>query len=307
MNRLISLFLVLTLSLALALPAQASESLDFDPKEVDYLVQLLSERGHDREFLMEVFQDERLIKKKKAVTKNVVNKEQKSHYENFTNAWSIKKAQKFAKRWRTTLAKANKKFGVDPEVIVAILLVETGFGRNTGKYPVISVFSSILVEHKNNDELYEVIEELHEDDAYMLERLAKKAEWATEELDALLKISQQKSTSPYSLKGSYAGAFGMPQFLPSSYLKWGYDSDNNGSVNLFWEPDAIYSIANYLKSHGWKRGLYRKGKDNHEAIWAYNHSTIYVETVLSVAKKLHQAVGRRIFPRNSQGVVVVRR
>ena len=284
----------------------ASGTLPFYSHETDYLIELYKTKGFEEKFLKDIFRDERLEKRMKLIKKNVVNKESKRNYDSFTDAYSMKLAAKFSKRWRSKLRKASQEFDVDPEVIVAILLVETGFGRNTGKYPVISVFSSILVRHHNHQELYDVMDELHDEDVHTLNRLEKKAIWAEEELEALLTIAQQGSHSPFKLKGSYAGAFGMPQFLPSSYLKWGFDSDKNGSVNLFLEPDAIYSIANYLSEHGWKRGLnLKKNKEaNREAIWGYNHSTHYVNTVLKVAKKLNKKVGKRLFKRNKYGAVI---
>jgi membrane-bound lytic murein transglycosylase B len=118
----------------------------------------------------------------------------------------------------------------------------------------------------------------------VFERLSVKAEWAKQELAALLKIILQTKQNPIRFLGSFAGAFGIPQFLPTSYIKWGYDSDNNGTVNLFLVPDAIYSTANYLKAHGWKKGLYLES--NKEVIYTYNNSDIYVETVLNIAKKI---------------------
>ena len=100
----------------------------------------------------------------------------------------------------------------------------------------------------------------------------------------------RQKQSPFYYKGSYAGAFGIPQFLPTSYLKWGIDSDNSGSVNLYWYPDAIYSVANYLREHGWKPGLSQEKQE--KVIWEYNHSKTYVDTVLKAARKLKIRNGR---------------
>ncbi len=249
-----------------------------------FLVSMFETKGFNREHLESVFYNNRLKKLPIIVSRNVHNKENRRNYEGFYSPYSLRTAHRFSRKWRTTLAKASQEFDVDQEVLVSILLIETGLGNILGRHPVISVFSSIIIEkeQKHFDAINETI--ISEDEQYVLNRLARKAKWAEEELTALLTIVRDNGISPFKLKGSFAGAFGIPQFLPSSYLKWGYDSDRNGSVNLFLFPDAIYSTANYLKAHGWKKGLYRES--NKDVIYRYNHSDIYVETVLNVAKKI---------------------
>ena len=271
----------------------------FYTSEKSHLVNMFEAQGFDKNELITIFYDKRLKKRPTVTNKNLHTKETGRDYKDFSSPYSIWMAKKFQKKWRTTLNKASKKFGVDKEAIVAIILVETGFGNVMGKYPVISVFSSILVEHNNQKDQYYDLESLSEAEQYHLKRLAKKAAWAEVEMNALLTMAERASVSPYKFKGSYAGAFGLPQFLPSSYLKWGYDSDKNGSVNLFLVPDALYSTANYLKKHGWKKGIHKK--ENHEAVYAYNHSRPYVSAVLKVAKilKRHNTHQNKSVKRNS--------
>jgi membrane-bound lytic murein transglycosylase B len=252
----------------------------------------MRQQGIRKKFLKKVFNNKRLRKITLVVEKNVINKENKRNYDDFYSPYSIKVAYRFFRKWRTILSKASAKFRVDREVVVAICLVETGFGNMLGKYPLLSVFSTILVENQLRKRLLSSTINLTRVEADRLERLQEKAEWAEVELVAFLQIMYRTRSNPFQLKGSYAGAFGIPQFLPSSYLKWGYDSDGNGSVNLFHFPDAIYSVANYLKAHGWKKGLYRK--TNHQVLWQYNHSDTYAKTVLTVAQKIQQYHHKRI-------------
>ncbi|HPU23830.1 MAG TPA: lytic transglycosylase domain-containing protein, partial [Candidatus Kapabacteria bacterium] len=80
--------------------------------------------------------------------------------------------------------------------------------------------------------------------------------------------------------GSWAGAFGIPQFLPSSYVKYAIDGNNDGVVDLFNLSDAVFSVANYLKSHGWGEML----SEQRKAIFAYNNSTAYVDAVMKLAE-----------------------
>jgi peptidoglycan lytic transglycosylase B len=256
----------------------------FSSQEKAKLISILTQRGFEETFVEKIVHDKRLYKIPILVSRNVHNKENPRNYENFLNSYSLKTARRFSRKWKTVLHKASREFDVDQEVLVAILLIETGFGNILGRYPVISVFSSILIEHDYKAEKFSKRTDLTEEEAYVLRRLTKKAAWANEEMTALLRITQKTKQTPFRFKGSYAGAFGIPQFLPSSYLKWGYDSDKNGFVNLFLFPDAIYSTANYLKGHGWKKGLYLES--NKDVIYKYNHSDVYVDAVLKVAKKI---------------------
>ena len=288
----LSIFLFCFLVMGAASPSQAKvKSSRFSYQEQSYLIGLMKQQGFQDAFLKKVFRDKRLKKIPAVTRKNVINKENKRNYENFYSPYSISLAHRFSKRWRTVLGRASRKFQVDQEVLVAILLIETSFGNILGRHPVIAVFSSILVENQQKNHSSFKPKKLSELEVYRLQRLQKKADWAAVELVALLKILQKSGDTSKQLKGSYAGAFGIPQFLPSSYLKWGYDSDNNGSVNLFWFPDAIYSTANYLKAHGWKKGLHLES--NRDVIWDYNHSQTYVDTVLTVAKKVAQISKRK--------------
>ena len=113
----------------------------------------------------------------------------------------------------------------------------------------------------------------------------KKRRWALGELKAISKITEKyPKLDILSLKGSYAGAFGDCQFLPSSFLNFAV-SRNAGQVpNLFDERDAILSIGNYLKSNGYDGPI--DGKQAYDAIFHYNNSKVYVETVRGVARKL---------------------
>jgi membrane-bound lytic murein transglycosylase B len=84
--------------------------------------------------------------------------------------------------------------------------------------------------------------------------------------------------------GSIYGAIGLCQFLPSNILPYGVDADHDGRINLFTKADALYSIANYLREHGWKDNMDEVSR--REAILSYNKSSVYANTVLAVAQKL---------------------
>lgn len=271
--------------------ANNNQKTNFRPHEKKYLVNLMEQEGFQPAFLKQVFYSKQLKKIPVIISKNVINKESKRSYDNFLSPYSIHLAKQFSRQWKTILKRASNKFDVDREVLISILLVETGIGRVLGNYPVISIFSSILVENHNQKNGYNPQSAAMVYDSYRIKRLRKKASWAHKELVAFLQMVRKNQHNPFKIKGSFAGAFGIPQFLPSSYLKWGYDSDKNGSVNLYLIPDAVYSVANYLKAHGWKKGLHHVS--NRQVIRKYNNSRLYVDAVLGVAEKMNRIYRKR--------------
>ena len=97
---------------------------------------------------------------------------------------------------------------------------------------------------------------------------------------------QRMGIDALGIRGSIAGAFGLPQFLPSSYLKFDTDGNGDGRVSLYDPEDAIASCARYLKENGWRPGIDRAQK--RKVIWTYNRSTPYIDTVLALADRLPQ-------------------
>ena len=112
----------------------------------------------------------------------------------------------------------------------------------------------------------------------------KKAAWAYKELKALLSYTANENMNPLTIYGSYAGAIGISQFMPSNILAYAEDGDNNGTVDLYTHADAIASTANYLKNFGWKTDIDRKKA--FKVIYKYNHSSYYVNTVLEISDLL---------------------
>jgi membrane-bound lytic murein transglycosylase B len=175
---------------------------------------------------------------------------------------------------RAELKRAADRYGVAPEVIVGILTVESDLGNATGKYAVFNVFASLAVMDNP-----EIIRELGLSPT-LKARLHKKAAWAQRELLTFLEYCRAKKLDPFFYKGSWAGAMGFCQFLPTSLKNCGADGDGDGRVDLFTHADAIFSIACYLHQSGFKqqnRATWRK------AVYRYNHSEAYVDTVLYLA------------------------
>ncbi len=118
----------------------------------------------------------------------------------------------------------------------------------------------------------------------MRKRAERKSQWAFRELKAFIEIGIRENFDILEVKGSWAGAFGIPQFMPTSYLTYGADGDGDKSVRLHNRHDAIVSVANYLRAHGWKPGL--SDQEMLKILFRYNHSHLYGETVIKSAQKL---------------------
>jgi len=134
------------------------------------------------------------------------------------------------------LQRAAQTYGVPPEVLVGILGVETFFGRNTGKFRVLDALTTLAFDYPDP---------AHDRSAFF-----------REQLENFLVMTRDRSDDVLEIRGSYAGAIGLAQFMPESILKYAVDFDGDGSIDLRNSAsDAIGSIANYLAAHGWVSGL----------------------------------------------------
>ncbi len=112
----------------------------------------------------------------------------------------------------------------------------------------------------------------------------RKSKWAYAELKAFFEYVNREGIDPAIINGSFAGALGIAQFMPSSILAFAKDGDGDGSIDLFNHADAIISIATYLGHYGWHPGI--DGKDAYKVIYHYNHSKYYVSTILKISELL---------------------
>jgi membrane-bound lytic murein transglycosylase B len=149
----------------------------------------------------------------------------------FVTAKRAKAGRKFMAQHAQALARAEQEYGVPASVITAIIGVETFYGTYTGKYRVLDSLVSLA--------FYDW----------------KRRKFFTRELQEFLALSAEGNVDPLTIKGSYAGAMGLPQFIASSYRAYSVDFDGDGKRNLLTSPvDAIGSVAAYLSRHGWQRG-----------------------------------------------------
>ena len=137
----------------------------------------------------------------------------------------------FWNKYERSLAKAEKTYGVPASLIVAIIGIESFYGKIKGNYPVLQSLSTLAFDYK------------------------PRAKFFKKELEEYLLLTKEHNFDPLSLKGSYAGAMGAPQFISSSYRNYAVDFEKSGSVDLINNLDhAVSSVGNYFKSHGWQKG-----------------------------------------------------
>jgi membrane-bound lytic murein transglycosylase B len=269
------------------------------------LISRLSQDGFDAGFLSRLFIDSRSEPIPSAMSIPVTTREIPEIYEQFLTPEAILLARRFLQENSTILNEMEKKFSVDREVVTAILLVESRFGENIGKFRVLPTLASMAVmdSPENVEANYSVLRVADPEMTYdRVQGVAKKrASWAYQELKNFLLIVLRENFDPLEIRGSYAGAVGMAQFVPSSYL--GYAESKNGFERwLTSKEDAVFSIGNYLKSHGWNKNLPLEKKK--KILWYYNHSKPYIETVLLIAQKIKnqspQQAGQRKWTSSSE-------
>ncbi len=220
---------------------------------------------------------------------NVKYVESKASYNNFLSPKIINLAKKCYQSNLNFLKTIEKKFNVDGDVVIGILTVESLCGTYKEKYNVVSVYKTLIELNKNKkyrDKIWIQVKNKYPETTrkWFEKRIKWKSKWAKKQLKSLYKIYLKHKVDVFNLKGSWAGAFGLPQFIPSTFLYYAVDGNNDGKIDLTKFPDSIASVANYLKKHGWKRGIDYKKK--FKIVLAYNHSKLYAETVLKIADKL---------------------
>ncbi|MEW6376304.1 MAG: lytic murein transglycosylase [Thermodesulfobacteriota bacterium] len=257
------------------------------PSFYQMLIYRLSQEGFDFGFLSQLFIDPRAVLNPSLMTLSLVSRETTELYIPFLTPESILLAKTFLRENLKILKEMEKRFNVDKEVVVAILLVESRFGENIGKYRVIPTLASIALMDSSENLLknYEILWEDNPEISFewLENRGRRRAHWAYNELKYFLKIIRHEEIDPLEVYGSKAGAMGMAQFIPSSYLV--YALNEKGLEKwLLNKEEAIFSIGNYLKSHGWKKNLSIEKKKR--ILWYYNYSEPYIETVFRVAQKI---------------------
>jgi membrane-bound lytic murein transglycosylase B len=218
--------------LALAGPAARADYASH-PAAVDFIDRMVAEHGFSREDLTTLLAD---AERQQSILDAIARPAERvkpwyEYREIFLNDRREREGIAFMRAHRATLARAQAETGVPAEIIVAILGVETYYGRVAGSYRVLDALSTLAFDYP------------------------KRSSFFTGELENFLLLTREQGLDPTELKGSYAGAMGYGQFMPSSYRAYARDFDDDGVADIWENPvDAIGSVANYLARHGWREG-----------------------------------------------------
>ena len=233
---------------ATAAAVAARPRIDYDGEAVDlsqwqavreFQDEMVAKHGFDRAALAETIRQTRFIDSAVQLVKPAPPGKPKNwsvYSGRFIEPIRIGAGVRFWNENAETLARAEAEYGVPAEIIVGIIGVETIYGRDTGRFRVVDVLATLAFAYPEAPN-----------------RTGRMA-FFRDELASTLLLARKENIDPFSLLGSFAGAVGMPQFMPGNILKYGVDYDGDGIVDLRGSPaDAIGSVANFLVEHGWDR------------------------------------------------------
>jgi membrane-bound lytic murein transglycosylase B len=252
-RRLLAVLLVLLAALARA-EDEAPESYALRADVAGFIEELVERHAFDAAELRQVFsrarREEAVLAAMRAQPRQADSWD--AYRTLFVNERHLRAGLEFWQEHRRTLARARRAYGVPEEIVVAIIGIETFYGRNTGRWRVIDALATLAFDYP------------------------PRAPFFRGELENYLLFARELELDVFSVKGSYAGAIGIPQFMPGSYLRYAVDFDGDGATDLRANAaDAIGSVANFLLQHGWERGApvqrgARVTGADHEALVAGN-------------------------------------
>ena len=257
-----------------------------------YIEERLVDKGMDKSQVHSLINDSRISTQPDIVIKNLFYSAplgtEKQPENMQIDPRSIRRGRTFIRENKESLFSVEKRFGTSPQIITAILIIESRLGNYPMRYNVVTAYVNLasLLDPAYLDELRKRYSGeyplLNNEDT--IKRAQIKAQWALDELYHLVHIANYLKIDPLSIKGSFAGAIGPAQFIPSTFREYGIDGDEDGICNPFNMSDAKASIGNYLKSSGWAEDAPLANKRN--AIWNYNRSQVYVNTVMLLYDEL---------------------
>jgi peptidoglycan lytic transglycosylase B len=202
------------------------------PEVKEFINEMVTEHGFDAAMLTETLGKVKLSKSiVEAISRPAEAKPWYKYRPIFLTKDRIKLGVKFLQENQKALVRAEQVYGVPVEIIVAIIGVETRYGKHAGRYKVINSLSTLAFNYPKRNKFFR------------------------SELKQFFLLTREQLMDPHSIMGSYAGAMGIPQFISSSYRNYAIDFDEDGKIDIWNNPvDAIGSVGNYFKQHGWQAG-----------------------------------------------------
>jgi len=259
-----------------------------------HLIDKLEADGVSRARARKVFQDPR-VRPFTHLDYGLYPRESARIYRGFRSRSSVAHARRCRAKYATEFERAQKRFGVPASILAAIFYVETRCGENKGKDVVLYRLARLAMANEprnverniNRHRRGRSRAEWKKIDARTRERGKYLEDLFYPEVLASFQLGTKLGIDPLGIVGSKAGAFGIPQFLPTSYMKFAVDGNGNGQVSLHEPADAAYSAANFLAGHGWRPGI--STSERRSVIWGYNRSNAYIDTILFLSDQIAKA------------------
>ena len=280
-------FAIILLVIGYLAPSESRAAQESDAEAFSSVKKQLIADGFDATKINRLYSRPQVFFEADGVTILFTYKEARVNYSQFTNQWSIRKAKQYMQQYNEDLIRTEKTFGVDSKIITAIMLVETGLGASVGTRSALNTLSTLaaLMDPVVRDRFWDLIPDSKKISREKFEKKATaRSKWAYKELKAFLKYTSREGFDPAAIPSSFAGAVGVAQFMPTNILAYGKDGNNDGTVDMLNHADSMASIANFLKSHGWRPGQSRKKAE--KIIFHYNHSAYYVNTIITISRRL---------------------
>lgn len=264
----------------------------YEAKGWGHMAQAMARAGVSQEQITAILNDPRIPKRDNLMF-NIPPREPQNIYRGINSSTRRARAINFYRQNKTVLDKASSEFQVPKEVILAIILVETNCGQYFGKSPVFYRLLRLAAASTPENITAAYQANKSKNPKITLQEVVNRAKWLEKiflpQAIATFKIAKDYGEHPLTLKGSVAGAIGLPQFLPGNQDLYGVDYNKDGKINLFQPGDAVFSVANFLKQHGWTQMQLPK-QTQREVIRHYNRSDPYIDTVLNVARDLRPSL-----------------
>jgi membrane-bound lytic murein transglycosylase B len=253
-----------------------------------YLVDRLSADGVPKARAAALFADPR-VPAFDGLPFNLAPRESQARYRQLRSAASIQAARLCRERYAKAFDAAESREGVPASVIATIVHVESSCGRATGRSTVAHRVARLAMANEPANVARNVRDHAGDPaDPLIAEQVHLRAAYLERtfypEIRAVFTIADRLGIDPLGMEGSGAGAFGFPQFLPTSYLRFGADGNGDGRVSLYDMDDAAASCARFLAANGWRRDLTLAQR--RQVLWQYNRSDAYIDTILAIDREI---------------------